>query len=82
MGCRRRLDFMLHHNFTAPMTHPLGISNDVMAAAPGDAYLAHALTRLARWNHWLFIKYIQVGGWVGAGRAGCAPLLCGHLLPA
>ncbi|EFN54978.1 hypothetical protein CHLNCDRAFT_10358, partial [Chlorella variabilis] len=60
MGCRHRLDFLLHHNFTAPMTHPVGISNDVMAAVPGDAYLAHALPRLARWNRWMGIKYIQV----------------------
>jgi hypothetical protein len=60
MGCNKRLDFMLQHNFTAPLTHPVGISNDVMAAVPGDAYLAHIVRRLASWNHWLFIKYIQV----------------------
>ncbi|KAL4857312.1 Inositol phosphoceramide mannosyltransferase 2 [Chlorella vulgaris] len=60
MGCRHNLDFMLLHNFTAPMTHPVGISNDVMAARPGDAYLGHLLPRLAHWNRWLGIKYIQV----------------------
>ncbi len=60
MGCRHRLDFMRMSNFTAPMTHPVGISNDVMAAVPGDAYLAHVLTRLAHWNRWMGIKYIQV----------------------
>ena len=44
------------------MTYPVGISNDVMAARPGDAYLAHVLPRLRHWNRWLGIKYIQVGG--------------------
>lgn len=70
MGCRHNLDFMLLHNFTAPMTHPVGISNDVMAARPGDAYLGHLLPRLAHWNRWLGIKYIQVGSWglLAAGR--------------
>ena len=60
MGCRRRLDFMRTHSFTAPLTHPVGISNDVMGARPGDAYLAYILPRLPAWNRWLFIKYVQV----------------------
>lgn len=69
VGCNKRLDFMLQHNFTAPLTHPVGISNDVMAAVPGDAYLAHSIRRLASWNHWLFMKYIQVSGRCCRGRA-------------
>jgi hypothetical protein len=64
VGCRHKLDFLLLHNFTAPMTHPVGISNDVMAAVPGDAYLAHILPRLSHWNRWMGIKYIQVR-WLG-----------------
>jgi hypothetical protein len=60
MGCRHKLDFMLYNNFTAPMTHPVGISNDVMAARPGAAYLSYVLPRLRRWNAWMGIKYIQV----------------------
>ncbi len=87
---------MLEHNFTAPLTHPVGISNDVMAAVPGDAYLAHILRRLASWNHWLFIKYIQASGrrqqWcrccVGAGwlmaegMGACPAAVCMGPLPA
>ena len=70
MGCLKPLDFLLLHNFTAPMTYPVGVSNDIMAAAPGAAFLAHAIRRLRVWNRWMFIKYIQArtrggGGWVG-----------------
>ena len=53
---------MLHANFTAPNTNPVGISNDIMAAAPGAPYLGYALQRLRHWNRWMGIKYIQVGG--------------------
>ena len=60
MGCNKRVDFLRQANFTAPLTYPIGISNDVMAARPGDAFLTHILPRLSSWNHWLFIKYIQV----------------------
>ena len=47
-------------NFTAPLTYPVGISNDVMAARPGDAYIYRVITHLSNWNHWLFIQYVQV----------------------
>lgn len=60
VGCKKRLDFMRAANFTAPMTNPIGISNDIMAAAPGDAYLGYAVRRLRHWNRWMGIKYIQV----------------------
>lgn len=60
MGCKQRLDFMRAANFTAPMTHPVGISNDVMAAAPGSAYLDFAVKRLRHWNRWLGFQYVQV----------------------
>lgn len=60
MGCNRELKFMRIANFTAPLTYPVGISNDVMAAVPGNKYLERAIHRLMYWNHWLFIKYIQV----------------------
>jgi len=60
MGCNKRFDFLRRANFTAPLTYPVGISNDVMAAAPENDYLAKAITQLPRWNHWLFIKYAQV----------------------
>lgn len=65
MGCLKPLDFMRQANFTAPMTNPLGISNDVMAAAPGSAYLEHATRRLQHWNKWL-VRLPSVGlGWGG-----------------
>lgn len=68
MGCKKRLDFMLQYNFTAPLTHPGGISNDVLAAAPGNPYLHRCLGRLRNWNRWMVIKYVQVRG----GRLGAA----------
>ena len=60
IGCNSNLDFMRGANFSAPMTHPIGISNDVMASVPGNAFLERAITRLPYWNHWMFVKYIQV----------------------
>lgn len=59
-------------NFTAPMTNPVGISNDIMAAAPGDAYLGYAVRRLRHWNRWMGIKYIQASSAAGRRPArGC-----------
>ena len=60
IGCNSNLDFMRVANFSAPMTHPIGISNDVMASVPGNAFLERAIRRLPYWNHWMFLKYIQV----------------------
>lgn len=60
MGCLTKLDFLQRANFTAPLTYPVGISNDVMAARPGDPFLNYIITQLPRWNRWLLIKYIQV----------------------
>ena len=63
MGCLKRLDFMRKANFTAPMTHPVGISNDVLAAAPGAPYLQRAIHRLRHSNR----HQIHPGGcWRGA----------------
>ena len=61
----RRLDFMRSANFTAPLTYPIGISNDVMAAAPGAAFLEVATRNLRRWNKWMLMKYVQVGTFCG-----------------
>ncbi len=60
MGCNRELAFMREYGFTAPLTYPIGISNDVMGAQPGNAYLERVIHRLEYWNHWLFFKYVQV----------------------
>lgn len=60
VGCNRNLEFMRNAEFTAPLTYPVGISNDIMSAAPGSRFLERAIHRLEFWNHWLFIKYIQV----------------------
>lgn len=56
---RHAAELLCAANFTAPMTNPIGISNDIMAAAPGDAYLGYAVRRLRHWNRWMGIKYIQ-----------------------
>ena len=60
VGCKRRLDFMRRANFTAPITSPVGMSNDVMAAVPRSPFLEQVIKRLPYWNHWLLTKYIQV----------------------
>lgn len=60
VGCNQKLEFMRQAEFTAPLTYPVGISNDVMSSVPGSRYLERAIHRLKSWNHWLFIKYIQV----------------------
>ena len=60
MGCSARLDFLRTANFTAPLTNPVGISNDIMAAVPGAPFLTSAIHHLRRWNKWMVIKYVQV----------------------
>lgn len=60
VGCNQKLDFMRDADFTAPLTYPVGISNDIMSSVPGSRFLDRAIHRLEFWNHWLFIKYIQV----------------------
>jgi len=60
MGCKKRIDFIRQANYTAPLTYPIGLSNDLMASRPGSMFLAEIIKQLPRWNHWLFIKYIQV----------------------
>lgn len=67
MGCNKRLDFMLQYNFTAPLTHPGGISNDVLAAAPRAPYLHRCLGQLRQWNRWMVIKYVQARALPGGG---------------
>lgn len=60
VGCLKRLDFLRQANFTAPLTYPVGISNDIMAAQKNSIFMERAIRQLQRWNHWMFIKYIQV----------------------
>lgn len=60
VGCNQKLEFMRNEDFTAPLTYPVGISNDIMSSVPGSKFLDRAIRRLEFWNHWLFIKYIQV----------------------
>ncbi len=56
------------------MTNPVGISNDIMAAAPGDAYLGYAVRRLRHWNRWMGIKYIQASSAAAKAAASCSLL--------
>lgn len=60
VGCKSRLDFMRRHQFTAPLTYPVGISNDILGGAPGSTFSARAIRGLQRWNKWMVIKYVQV----------------------
>ena len=60
VGCNQKLEFMRKGDFIAPLTYPVGISNDIMASVPVSEFLDRAIHRLEFWNHWLFIKYIQV----------------------
>lgn len=60
VGCRRRLDFLRRANFTAPLTYPVGISNDVMASAPGSAFATRAIHELTRWRRKLAVHYVTV----------------------
>lgn len=51
---------MQKYEFTAPATYPVGISNDILAAAPGSKFLSKAITQLALWNRWLGPPYVQI----------------------
>ena len=58
--CLKPLDFLLHFNFTAPKTYPVGLSNDVLASRPMDPFAARLIHNLAAWNRWIAVKYATV----------------------
>ena len=60
IGCNDGLDFMRSADFSAPMTYPVGISNDIMGAVPNSKFLDRIIWRLHDWNHWMVMQYIQV----------------------
>ena len=60
VGCNRRFDALLGARFLAPLTMPIGISNDIMAAVPGDPYLHRCIQNLRSWNLWMALQYVQV----------------------
>lgn len=60
VGCNRRFDALLGARFLAPLTMPIGISNDIMAAVPGDPYLHRCIQNLRGWNLWMALQYVQV----------------------
>lgn len=52
VGCSR--DFrsqLLMYSMLLPLTQPIGVSNDVMIAAPRHPFLKHVISQLPKWNH-------------------------------
>lgn len=63
VGCRMPLSRLLNGTsagFLAPVTSPLGFSNDVMASIPGHPLAQMLIDSLPLWNIWLFTKYPTV----------------------
>eukprot|EP00798_Chlamydomonas_sp_ICE-L_P019947 gene19947-26655_t len=54
--CKKKLDPLLHFNFTAPKTYPMGVSNDIMAAQKRDPFSHRLIHHLKDWDHWFFVK--------------------------
>jgi hypothetical protein len=54
---------LLRAELTLPLTAPLGVSNDVMAAAPNHPFFAHLCRRLVSplaATHWLYTRFFTV----------------------
>ncbi|GAX83710.1 hypothetical protein CEUSTIGMA_g11135.t1 [Chlamydomonas eustigma] len=58
--CTKKLDYLRDYNFTAPKTYPIGFSNDVLVAKPGDPFLFHLIHNLHFWSRWFAVKYATV----------------------
>ncbi len=54
--CKRNLDFLLHFEFLAPKTFPIGVSNDVLVAAPKSGFTQRLVDNLRTWDRFLFVK--------------------------
>jgi hypothetical protein len=62
IGCRRRLDPLLQGDWDTilPITKPVGVSNDLMFAAKGSAFMDHTVHALPAWDHNWWINYPTV----------------------
>jgi mannosyltransferase OCH1-like enzyme len=60
VGCLRRLDPLLRFEVVLPKTIPVGVSNDVMASAPGHPFMDHLIHNLVTFNHRYLTHYPTV----------------------
>lgn len=60
VGCLRRFDPLLRFEVVLPKTIPVGVSNDVMAAAKGHPFMDHLIHNLVTFNHRYLTHYPTV----------------------
>jgi inositol phosphorylceramide mannosyltransferase catalytic subunit len=60
IGCLRPLDPLLIHPIVLPKTIPVGVSNDLMFAAKGHAFLAQTIHNLVTFDHSWILNYPTV----------------------
>lgn len=60
IGCRQRLDPLLHFPVILPVTKPVGISNDLMFSAPGHPFMDTVIHNAALFNHIYITHYMTV----------------------
>lgn len=84
--CLRNIDFLLHYEFVAPKTSPIGVSNDLMVSVPRGKFVLRLTQQLAGWKKRFFIKCVRgPGSMCTRGRAlghACSCLACAIAVPA
>lgn len=62
MGCRRRMDLLLKGDWDVllPITKPVGVSNDLLAATKKSAFFEQTVNGLAAFNHHFVTNYPTV----------------------
>lgn len=60
VGCAMRLDALREYELLLPQTEPVGVSNDVMIAAPNSTFFKQLVDELPKWNHYYGTKYPTV----------------------
>ncbi|KAE8146909.1 nucleotide-diphospho-sugar transferase [Aspergillus avenaceus] len=60
IACRRPLDPLLEFSAWLPKTQPYGVSNDLMASAPGHPFITKLALGLPDYNRFYLSKYITV----------------------
>lgn len=60
IGCNRRLDPLLRFEVILPVTRPVGVSNDLIFAAKGHAFMDQVIHNLVTFNHRYLTHYPTV----------------------
>lgn len=85
MGCVRPMDPLLQFEVVLPQTKPVGVSNDLMLAAPGHPFLSHTIHLLKKCSRNFHVPYMTImfstGPMFLSGAYGQYSRLHGLVLP-